>query len=87
MVSQASPASSRSDFRLTECKSYSNGSVGLPYERIRTKMSRDTRALMGVELGTLSPGSEEKSKSPRVKAIRGAPGQDEDAPSVIKEQK
>jgi hypothetical protein len=50
-------------------------------------MSRDTRALMGVELGTLSPGSEEKSKSPRVKAIRGAPGQDEDAPSVIKEQK
>jgi dihydrofolate reductase len=28
------------DFRLTECKSYSNGSVGLRYERIRTKMSR-----------------------------------------------
>jgi dihydrofolate reductase len=25
------------DFRLTECKSYSNGSVGLRYERIRTK--------------------------------------------------
>jgi dihydrofolate reductase len=24
------------DFRLTECKSYSNGSVGLRYERIRT---------------------------------------------------
>ena len=28
------------DFRLTECKSYANGSVGLRYERIRTKMSR-----------------------------------------------
>ena len=28
------------DFRLTECKSYSNGSVGLRYERIRTKRSR-----------------------------------------------
>jgi dihydrofolate reductase len=28
------------DFRLTECKSYSNGSVGLRHERIRTKMSR-----------------------------------------------
>ncbi|MGO8813892.1 MAG: dihydrofolate reductase family protein [Terriglobia bacterium] len=28
------------DFRLTECKSYSNGSVGLRYERIRTKISR-----------------------------------------------
>ena len=25
------------DFRLTECKSYSNGSVGLRYERIRKK--------------------------------------------------
>jgi dihydrofolate reductase len=25
------------DFRLTECKAYSNGSVGLRYERIRTK--------------------------------------------------
>ncbi len=25
------------DFRLTECKSYSNGSVGLRYERLRTK--------------------------------------------------
>jgi dihydrofolate reductase len=25
------------DFKLTECKSYSNGSVGLRYERIRTK--------------------------------------------------
>jgi dihydrofolate reductase len=25
------------DFRLTECKSYANGSVGLRYERIRTK--------------------------------------------------
>ena len=24
------------DFRLTECKSYSNGSVGLRYERVRT---------------------------------------------------
>ena len=24
------------DFKLTECKSYSNGSVGLRYERIRT---------------------------------------------------
>ena len=28
------------DFKLTECKSYSNGSVGLRYERIRTKVSR-----------------------------------------------
>ena len=28
------------DFRLTECKSYSNGSVGLRYERIRTKRGR-----------------------------------------------
>jgi dihydrofolate reductase len=28
------------DFRLTECKSYANGSVGLRYERIRTKASR-----------------------------------------------
>ena len=28
------------DFRLTECKSYSTGSIGLRYERIRTKMSR-----------------------------------------------
>ena len=28
------------DFRLTECKSYSNGSVGLRYQRIRTKASR-----------------------------------------------
>jgi dihydrofolate reductase len=28
------------DFRLTECKSYSNGSVALVYERIRTKTSR-----------------------------------------------
>ena len=28
------------DFKLTECKSYSNGSVGLRYERLRTKMSR-----------------------------------------------
>jgi len=27
------------DFKLTECKSYSNGSVGLRYERIRTKIS------------------------------------------------
>lgn len=26
------------DFSLTECKSYSNGSVGLRYERIRTKI-------------------------------------------------
>ena len=25
------------DFKLTECKSYSNGSVGLRYERVRTK--------------------------------------------------
>lgn len=25
------------DFKLTECKSYANGSVGLRYERIRTK--------------------------------------------------
>jgi dihydrofolate reductase len=28
------------DFKLTECKSYSNGSVGLRYERMRTKVSR-----------------------------------------------
>jgi dihydrofolate reductase len=28
------------EFRLTECKSYSNGSVGLRYERMRTKASR-----------------------------------------------
>ena len=28
------------DFRLTECKSYANGSVGLRYERIRTKTRR-----------------------------------------------
>ena len=28
------------DFKLTECKSYSNGSVGLRYERIRTKKVR-----------------------------------------------
>jgi dihydrofolate reductase len=28
------------DFKLTECKSYSNGSVGLRYERVRTKVSR-----------------------------------------------
>jgi dihydrofolate reductase len=28
------------DFKLTECKSYSNGSVGLRYERVRTKLSR-----------------------------------------------
>jgi dihydrofolate reductase len=28
------------DFRLTECKSYSNGSVGLRYERIRTKKNQ-----------------------------------------------
>jgi dihydrofolate reductase len=28
------------DFRLTECKSYSNGSVGLRYERMGTKTSR-----------------------------------------------
>jgi len=27
-------------FKLTECKSYSNGSVGLRYERMRTKISR-----------------------------------------------
>ena len=26
-------------FRLTECKSYSNGSVGLRYERMRSKTS------------------------------------------------
>ena len=61
------------DFRLTECKSYSNGSVGLRYERIRTKRA-DKRALLGVELGTVFPGSKEESKSPRRKAIRGAPG-------------
>ena len=28
------------NFKLTECKSYSNGSVGLRFERIRTKTSR-----------------------------------------------
>jgi len=28
------------DFKLTECKSDSNGSVGLRYERIRTKTRR-----------------------------------------------
>lgn len=28
------------DFKLTECKSYSNGSVGLRYERIRTRTRR-----------------------------------------------
>ncbi len=28
------------DFKLTECKSYSNGSVALRYERMRTKTSR-----------------------------------------------
>ena len=28
------------EFRLTECKSYSNGSVGLRYERMRTKTGR-----------------------------------------------
>ena len=28
------------DFKLTECKSYSNGSVGLRYERMRTTTSR-----------------------------------------------
>jgi dihydrofolate reductase len=28
------------DFKLIECKSYSNGSVGLRYERMRTKTSR-----------------------------------------------
>jgi dihydrofolate reductase len=28
------------DFKLTECQSYSNGSVGLRYERIRTKKVR-----------------------------------------------
>ena len=28
------------DFTLTECKSYSNGSVGLRYERARTKARR-----------------------------------------------
>ena len=27
----------RRDFKLTECKAYSNGSVGLRYERLRTK--------------------------------------------------
>jgi dihydrofolate reductase len=28
------------DFRLTECKAYSNGSVALCYQRMRTKTSR-----------------------------------------------
>jgi len=30
------------DFQLTECKSYSNGSVGLRYERLRKKSSRSS---------------------------------------------
>jgi len=30
------------DFRLTECKSYSDGSVGLRYERMRTKTNRSS---------------------------------------------
>jgi dihydrofolate reductase len=30
------------DFKLTECKSYSNGSVALRYERMRTKISRSS---------------------------------------------
>jgi len=33
------------DFRLTECKSYPNGSVGLRYERIRTKTSQSPARL------------------------------------------
>jgi dihydrofolate reductase len=33
------------DFKLTECKSYSNGSVGLRYERIRTKKIRHTEVI------------------------------------------
>jgi hypothetical protein len=28
------------DFKLTECKSYSNGSVGLRYERVRVNTNR-----------------------------------------------
>ncbi len=28
------------NFQLIECKSYSNGSVGLRYERVRTKTRR-----------------------------------------------
>ena len=28
------------EFKLTECKSYANGSVGLRYERVRTKTGR-----------------------------------------------
>ena len=32
------------EFKLTECKSYSNGSVALRYERIRTKISRQAGA-------------------------------------------
>jgi dihydrofolate reductase len=31
------PTFPQRDFKLTECKSYSNGSVGLRYERIRSK--------------------------------------------------
>src|SRR5437879_6152791 len=33
------------DFRLTECKSYSNGSVGLRYERMRTRQAQDAQPL------------------------------------------
>jgi len=32
------------NFKLTECKSYANGSVGLRYERIRTKTGRESGA-------------------------------------------
>lgn len=35
------------DFRLTECNSYSNGSVALRYERIRTKTSDSMRKSRG----------------------------------------
>jgi len=33
------------DFKLTECKSYSDGSVGLRYERMRTKRQADSRPI------------------------------------------
>lgn len=36
-ISAFPPKFPQRNFRLTECKSYSNGSVGLRYERVRTK--------------------------------------------------
>ena len=40
------------NFRLIECKSYSNGSVGLRYERMRTK-TNDDPARLHVEVDTV----------------------------------